>query len=286
MQLATAKFGSNLARYRKKRGMTQEQLAQMLAVTPQAVSKWEKGSYPDGDLLPKLARILDVSLDVLFGLKTDAEEIHFEQAILHEIRKLPERERGKRVMELCYDMLSAYDQNITTESTSFPDPLTVETFAQLRTNYELALARLNPDMQYFCFLRIPEKGIDNYAEISPHVMDLFRLLSNEAVLRILFFVETLPRNFLLTKECIARRLNLPLEAVSQIIDQLDRLGIVWQLTADIGDDPFPIYGYVHSVPLIAILTLATSLTHFISCCAPEIDLWTEPPFKGFDGTKK
>ena len=53
--------------------MTQETLAGMLNVTPQAVSKWEKGSYPDGDLLPQIAKALDVSLDVLFGLRTDEE---------------------------------------------------------------------------------------------------------------------------------------------------------------------------------------------------------------------
>ena len=64
-------FNENLVRYRKRAGLTQQQLAQKLSITPQAVSKWEKGSYPDCELLPKLSQILDVSLDVLFGLKDE-----------------------------------------------------------------------------------------------------------------------------------------------------------------------------------------------------------------------
>lgn len=42
-------FGRNLAKRRKTLGLTQEQLAMRLNVSPQAVSKWENSSYPDGE---------------------------------------------------------------------------------------------------------------------------------------------------------------------------------------------------------------------------------------------
>ena len=42
-------FGRNLAKRRKALGLTQEQLAMRLNVSPQAVSKWENSSYPDGE---------------------------------------------------------------------------------------------------------------------------------------------------------------------------------------------------------------------------------------------
>ena len=51
----TTVFSTNLQQLRKKRGVTQEQLANHLGVSPQAVSKWENGSYPEGDLLPKIS---------------------------------------------------------------------------------------------------------------------------------------------------------------------------------------------------------------------------------------
>ena len=58
-------FSSQLQRLRKEHNVTQETLAAHLGVSPQAVSKWENGSYPDGDLLPKIADFFGVSIDYL-----------------------------------------------------------------------------------------------------------------------------------------------------------------------------------------------------------------------------
>ncbi|MBE6475857.1 MAG: helix-turn-helix transcriptional regulator [Actinomyces succiniciruminis] len=58
--------GRNIARLRLSRGMTQEQLAQRMGVTPQAVSKWENDlNYPDVATLPALAALLGTSVDAL-----------------------------------------------------------------------------------------------------------------------------------------------------------------------------------------------------------------------------
>ncbi|MGN1403319.1 MAG: helix-turn-helix domain-containing protein [Ruminococcus sp.] len=274
-----SEFGLNLSYYRKKCGLTQEHLAQLLMVTPQAVSKWEKGSYPDGDLLPKIAAILDVSLDVLFGLKQDEAKTDLAKDVMEEIHNLPEEERGERFMELGYHMLYGYHDNLRAEHVQFPEQLTKETYAHLRTDQALAIARLNPDMQYLCYFRIPEKGIDSYTKITPRLLKFFQLLSDESALRVLFFAERLPRNFVLTKECISERLHIPLEKVSDIVDCCDKLGIMWELTADTGSTPFPVYGYVHTVPLAAILTLATTLTNYVVNCEPDIDTWLQGPFR-------
>lgn len=275
-----SQFSINLAMYRKKRGLTQERLAQLLSVTPQAVSKWEKGGYPDSYLLPKIAESLCVSLDVLFGLRQEEPELDFMKMVMEKLSQTPPEKRGSMIMELCYHMLYAYHDNLQTEQICFPQQLSKETFAHLRTDYELAISRLNSDMQYFCFLRIPENGIDNYAQITPRLTSLFQLLSDETALRIVYFAENLPRNYVLTKKCISEKLNIPLEKASEIVERFIRLGIMWELTADLGETPFPIYGYVHNIPLTAILTLATSLTHFIANCEPDIDIWTKGPFRG------
>ena len=61
-------LGNRIQRYRKARKMTQEELAERLNITSQAVSKWETdNSYPDLDLLCKLAEIFNCSLDELMG---------------------------------------------------------------------------------------------------------------------------------------------------------------------------------------------------------------------------
>lgn len=61
-------LGTNLADMRKRKGLSQEALAEKLGVSRQAVSKWERGeSSPDTDTLIELSRLYGVSLDVLVG---------------------------------------------------------------------------------------------------------------------------------------------------------------------------------------------------------------------------
>lgn len=67
-------FQENLKTLRKKKGMTQEELAARLNVVRQTISKWEKGlSVPDAELLTKLAEILEVSVSQLLGSPIEDE---------------------------------------------------------------------------------------------------------------------------------------------------------------------------------------------------------------------
>ena len=53
MEVHTMSFASTLQTLRKEAGLTQEQLASKFGVSAQAVSKWENGSFPEGDLIHK-----------------------------------------------------------------------------------------------------------------------------------------------------------------------------------------------------------------------------------------
>lgn len=64
------KTGDIINKKRKELGLTQNQLANSLNISFQAVSKWEKGTaYPDIEMLPKLASVLDTTVDALLGYK-------------------------------------------------------------------------------------------------------------------------------------------------------------------------------------------------------------------------
>lgn len=68
-------FGNNLKRLRTAKKYTQEQVAQMLHVSPKAVSRWECGStMPDVMMLPKIAKIYCVTVDDLYTEKSIAYE--------------------------------------------------------------------------------------------------------------------------------------------------------------------------------------------------------------------
>ena len=63
-------LGERIQALRRERGMSQEGLAEVLGISRQAVSKWEKGlSYPDTGNLLALAELFGVSADELAGLR-------------------------------------------------------------------------------------------------------------------------------------------------------------------------------------------------------------------------
>ena len=68
-------LGNNIRQLRRQNHRTQEALAEALGVTSQAVSRWESsGSYPDMNLIPSIANFFGVSIDELFGYKSDRKQ--------------------------------------------------------------------------------------------------------------------------------------------------------------------------------------------------------------------
>lgn len=67
-------LGTRIAALRKEKGLKQDEIADILGVSGQAVSKWENDqTCPDIALLPKLAEILNVSVDELLSGKREPD---------------------------------------------------------------------------------------------------------------------------------------------------------------------------------------------------------------------
>ena len=68
--METQSMGKRIMSLRKEKGLTQEQLAEMLNISAQAISKWENDvSCPDISVLPKLSEVLGTTTDELLGVK-------------------------------------------------------------------------------------------------------------------------------------------------------------------------------------------------------------------------
>ena len=80
--LNSSKVGNFIMEKRKERGMTQQQLADKLSVSFQAISKWENGTtYPNIEILKNLATILEVSVDeILDGAEKETEGMSYSKA--------------------------------------------------------------------------------------------------------------------------------------------------------------------------------------------------------------
>ena len=96
-------IGEKIAQLRRDAGMTQEALASRLVISPQAISKWERGiANPDLELIPEIARLFGVSADELLGLSSP---------------KARENELESRIgsLERLLAMLTEKDDNATRE---------------------------------------------------------------------------------------------------------------------------------------------------------------------------
>lgn len=104
------KIGKRIKTLRKERGLTQEQLANKIGVSYQAVSKWENGiALPDVALVPTIAGFFGVSLDALFDYNA---EVIAEKALEIAKHTWPLREcdpeKGKSIIA---DGLKQYPEN-------------------------------------------------------------------------------------------------------------------------------------------------------------------------------
>ncbi len=65
-------MGIVISKRRQDKGMTQEEFASRLGVTPQAVSRWERGnSLPDISLIKGICKVLSISADILLGIESE-----------------------------------------------------------------------------------------------------------------------------------------------------------------------------------------------------------------------
>ena len=75
-------FSEKFKNLRKTRELTQEQMADIFHVSPQAVSRWETGAtYPDIELLPSLADFFKVTIESLLGVDIAKKEERIEEII-------------------------------------------------------------------------------------------------------------------------------------------------------------------------------------------------------------
>ena len=81
------KSGKFIAKLRKDKKLTQEQLAEKMGVSINAVSKWERGlSFPDVSLLKKLCNELGISVEELINGEEDKSEEAKERAIINVVK--------------------------------------------------------------------------------------------------------------------------------------------------------------------------------------------------------
>lgn len=113
-------FGEIIRKLRRDADLTQERLAEILSISPQAVSRWETDmAMPDVSLLPAIANLFDVTTDYLLGvdLSKKKEKIREIQDRAREFFNQRTEESWERGIQILRDGLKLYPENSTLKHT-------------------------------------------------------------------------------------------------------------------------------------------------------------------------
>ena len=177
-------IGQQIKKFRIEKGYTQEQLGQLLGVSTQAVSKWERGGTPDIELLPDLSEVLGVSIDALFGNNDESELVNLSRRL----SRMSSEDAYRHAFHICWAIevglmkdVSLIDQFIgffseksgnKTEGTDY--------YSKLMKNGGISTARISADFRHFFLMTEPAGSIRDHIESnSKHMCAAIILLLQE-----------------------------------------------------------------------------------------------------------
>ena len=175
------KIGKFIAKCRKEKEITQEQLAEKLYVTDRAVSKWERGlSLPDASKMLELCNILDINVnELLNGEKIDMKDYSKKtEELLIEMAKQEENSNKKMMMDMWILMITTilfYIGIILLAVYTLEEGTLLGIIVCISTFIMVAVAfyglKLEVDAGYYECKNCHHKYIPNYltAMIAPHV---------------------------------------------------------------------------------------------------------------------
>ena len=228
---------------RKKRGLTQEQLGQLVGVSAQAVSKWEKGGAPDVELLPALADRLGVTIDSLFG-REGGEVVDIHQTAARWLHTVPKEQRFDQICRLCWTLTKNLVDEIDMPDIGYlghavmmeKDTDMAQTWAMSRVCLDggLMLGLHAEDLSFASVWPEPADGYDAHFAPMDEYRALFTVLARPGCLEVLEYLYSRPyRHYV--PETVAHALSLPAHEVQALLDGLLELKILQKSELELVD---------------------------------------------------
>ncbi len=217
-------IGSQIARYRKEAGLTQEELGRAVGVSTQAVSRWECGGTPDVLLLPAIADRLHVTVDALFG-REGGEVPDIQQILARWLHSLPVEQRMERCCQALWTSIfdfSPYYPLEVVQGLSYLER--AETGGSLmRTRLETEQGFLlgigAKDFSYMSIFPEPAEGYARFFAENDAYRQLFAALAMPNALELLLILYAEKEHWL-TAAAIAKRLGTETAAIQALLDAL------------------------------------------------------------------
>ena len=261
-------FNTTLKNLRKSKGITQEQLAEAVGVSPQAVSKWEMNGYPDAPLLPGIADYLGVSVDELFGNKRD--DIPIGKRVIEYIGNVPEK-RFDAAMEIAWamnqalmgaDVYAPYDIiNPLNPDEPFHDNVP---FSEQVLENGFCQSRHGNRLKYFLMVPEPEDGYDGLLGYNDKFLELYGFLTIPNALRAMYLFAGKSRDTYFSVQSVIKELDIDKKNAVEIINEMLRLGFAVKASLDTGEGSEAIYHYNANINFISFMVFS-----YVLLCKPN-----------------
>ncbi|MDD4125599.1 MAG: helix-turn-helix transcriptional regulator [Eubacteriales bacterium] len=260
-------IGVNVAKLRKEKGVTQEELAQYVSVSAQAVSKWENGGVPDTELLPKIADFFGVSIDTLFGRSiTDYSDLH--TALAKKITESAVDQRFKTVMELCWTMERAMfgEQPKGGDLMSLQEELGEKhlSYSSVRSDYGITLMGLSRRLPYF--LISPESSDKELAFFEGvDYVSFFKDFSDKTVFDTMVMLNKRENGKAFTPNLLMKNLNVGFEEAMTILKTLYKYGVIKTTNIEMDDVTQEVYTFDPTPSFVALLIFTREMLDRNKC---------------------
>ncbi len=223
-------IGEQIKKYRIEKGITQEQLGQMIGVTTQGVSRWERGGTPDAEILPRLSEILGVSIDTLFG----REEQSLTMSLARRLSQMEEEEAYHYAFNICWAIeLGLMGNNSVFEDfvNKFLDPTVLnedkklDYFAKNIHENGMANLRMSPDLNHFFLLLQPKGNLKDQLCDRESLRKVFAAFADDKLLRIILYVYSFPYMPIATS-LISKNVGLSLQETDHCMQKLCEVNLV------------------------------------------------------------
>jgi len=259
------KISKKMVELRTSKGVTQEDVAQNLSISNKTVSKWETGaSMPDLPMVVELAKYYGVSTDTLLGLSEEKK-----QSTAEEIRSLFEGlDRRESVLKAFETIRALVPSIYGTVSKYYDDAYDKENVLPTGTShgYRSAISL----HEFFEFTASSEnvnlavmmlRNKANFAWMSDvnkqkEIVKIFKFLSAEDVLSVLYFVHSTNCSESFTADYIANNTGLKEERVSEILDEFCSVGDCRWVTAHLVEGKVRVYECYGDGLLLSLIAIA------------------------------
>ncbi|MBR5264964.1 MAG: helix-turn-helix domain-containing protein [Clostridia bacterium] len=221
-------FSQNVKRLRTERNLTQEQLAEALGVSAQAVSKWETSeTYPDGSLLVPLAQRLGVSLDELFENRlVSMRDLSLRIAEL--LKSASGEEKFSLIRDLCWQVEKGlFNRLMPIDMTYDPkEAENKENSSYILDDHGFTLVS-NSDTPFFAVFPQTKEGYKGCVSEQDRLRDIFEALAYPKVLEAVSYLFGHDCGYVFEAAVLAKACDISEEETLEVMERLCTLGMVY-----------------------------------------------------------